>query len=71
MGLDLWGKEDIENVLLSLHQTTLQSGVDGDYRRGFEAALVGLALAFGIEVMTTAGGRGIPPALPEPRRWER
>lgn len=69
-GLDLWGKDDIENVLLSLHQTTLQSGADGDYQRGFEAALVGLALAFGIEVTTAADGRRLPPALPGPRWWE-
>ena len=48
MGLDLWGKEDIKNVLLSLRQATLQSGVDGDYRRGFEAALASTALAFGL-----------------------
>ena len=70
MSLDLWGKEDIENVLLSLHQTTLQSGADGDYQRGFEAALVALALAFGIEVNTAADGRKLPPALPE-RGWRR
>lgn len=48
MSLDLWGKDDIRNILLALHQTTLQSGIDGEYQRGFEAALVGLALAFGI-----------------------
>ena len=61
MSLDLWDKDGIENVLLSLHQTTLQAGVDGDYRRGFEAALVGLALAFGIALATAADGRKLLP----------
>ena len=62
MSLDLWDKADIENVLLSLHQTTLQSGANGDYRRGFEAALVGLALAFGLDP-----GRDLAPRLQAPR----
>ena len=48
MGLDLWGKEDIQNTLSALHQTMLRSGADGDYRRGFEAALLSTALAFGL-----------------------
>ena len=68
MGLDLWDKDDIENVLLSLHQTTLQSGVDGDYRRGFEAALMGLALAFGIRPNIIRDERQPRPAPPERRR---
>ena len=62
MGLDLWDRGDIENTLLSLHQATLQSGVDGDYRRGFEAALVSVALAFGLDP-----GRDLAPRLQAPR----
>ena len=49
-GLDIFFKDNIKNILVALHQTTLQSGVAGDYRRGYEAALVSLALAFGIKL---------------------
>ena len=48
MGLGGFFKDDIKNILVALYQTTLQSGVGGDYRRGYEAALVSTALAFGI-----------------------
>ena len=47
-GLDIFFKDDLKNILVALHQTTLQSGADGEYRRGYEAALVSLALAFGL-----------------------
>ena len=50
MGLDIWFSDDIRNVLLSSRQTMLATGGDGEYRRGFEAALVTLALAFGLDV---------------------
>ena len=50
MGLDIWFRDDIRNVLLAARQTMLATGGDGEYRRGFEAALVTLALAFGLDV---------------------
>ena len=53
MGLDIFFKDDIKNILVALHQTTLQSGADGEYRRGYEAALVSLALAVGIQLTLT------------------
>ena len=52
-GQNIWFKADIKNTLHSLYHATLQTGVDGDYRRGYEAALLSVALAFGIEVETT------------------
>ena len=48
MSLDLWGKDDIGNILLSAWVTMQQGGGDGEYRRGFEAALGALAVAFGL-----------------------
>ena len=53
MSLGVWFDYDIQNILISLYQSTLQSGVDGEYRRGYEAALVSTALAFGIELPVT------------------
>jgi len=49
-GLGLFFKDDILNILLALHQTTLQSGVDGEYRRGYDAALIAIAMAMGISL---------------------
>jgi len=48
-GLELFFKDDILNILTSLHQATLQSGAEGEYRRGYEAALLSMALAFGLD----------------------
>ncbi len=71
MGLELWDNEDIEkieNVLLSLHQATLQAGVDGEYRRGFESALISVALAFGIDLHTMNSTLRLPVSLQEERK---
>jgi len=65
MGLNLWDKEDIENILLSLHQATLQSGADGEYGRGYEAALVSVALAFGVELKTVPEMQATQLAIPK------
>ena len=64
MSLDLWDRGDIENTLLSLHQATLQSGVDGEYRRGYEAALVSVALACGVELEIVPEARPTQLAIP-------
>ena len=50
MSLDIWFKSDLRNVLVGLHQSIMQTGVDGEFRRGYEAALISFALALGIEV---------------------
>jgi len=61
MGLDLFFKDDIYHILVALHQAMLSTGVDGDYRRGYEAALTATALAFGLDP------RRDLPLLPETR----
>ena len=54
MGLDLWAKEDIRNVLLgvelaSAHLATRCSDAEvRAYREGFKAALAATAMSFGI-----------------------
>ena len=65
MGLDLlWDEDDIKNTLLSLHQATLQSGVDGEYLRGYESALVSIALACGVELKTLPEAQAARLAIP-------
>ena len=49
MGLDIWFRDDIRNILLSARLAMLNSGGDAEYRRGFEVALVCIAQSFGIE----------------------
>jgi len=50
MGLDIFFREDIEHILLAARQAMLDAGGDGEFRRGFEAALIAVALATGIAV---------------------
>lgn len=71
MGLDLWDIEDIENILLSLHQATLQARADGDYRRGYEAALISTALAFGIDLKPVPEMQATQLAIPKQFRERR
>ena len=48
MKRELWFADDIGQVLLAARTNLLLAGVDGDYRRGFEAALVTVAIALGL-----------------------
>jgi len=48
-GLGVWFREDIRHILLATRLGMLNSGGDGEYRRGFEAALVVVAQSIGIE----------------------
>lgn len=54
MGLDVWFKDDIKNLLLgievaSAHQASHFSGPETlAYREGFRAAIVAAAIGFGI-----------------------
>ena len=54
MGLDLWAKDDIRNILLGVelanaHLATRYSNAEvRAYREGFQAALAATAVSFGI-----------------------
>jgi len=54
MGLDIWFKEDIRNILLGVELANAQLAIhcsDAEvraYREGFKAALVATAASFGI-----------------------
>jgi len=54
MGLDLWSKDDIRNILLGVELANAHLATQcGDtdlraYREGFKAALVAAAVSFGI-----------------------
>ena len=61
MALDVWFKDDIKNSLLSVNQASGDAAtivINGlvdprelrAYRAGFRAALVSIALAFGIDI---------------------
>ena len=51
--LGVFFDHDIRAVLLALHQTIVQSGADGEFLRGYETALIAVALAHGVELETT------------------
>jgi hypothetical protein len=56
MSLDIWSRDDIRNVILAANAASAdiaaRSGVDLiDYRAGYEAALMTIALAFGIPLV--------------------
>ncbi len=54
MGLDLWSKDDIRNILLGVELASAQLAIhcrDAEvraYREGFRAALAATAVSFGI-----------------------
>lgn len=67
MSLDIWSRDDIRNVILSAnaastaiadraaqdsHSVAVSSDAAGAYRAGYEAALVTLATAFGIPLVS-------------------
>lgn len=103
MGLDIWFKDDIANILRAADEANLSALVAGEgvsgagdgepatelrcaYRHGFVAALMTLALAFGLPPLgmdrpfategpeTRRGSEGRPLALPlnlvGGKRWE-
>ncbi len=52
MGLNVWMRDDIRNVLLALELTSEQNAQDGDanaraFHAGFRAALIATGIAFG------------------------
>ena len=58
MNLDVWFREDVVRILLSIHGTmqnatrampASEPGLAVSYRRGFEDALLSVASAFGIQ----------------------
>lgn len=49
MSLEIYYPQDIQNVLLAAEQATIEAGADGEYLRGYMAALNTLALAFGVD----------------------
>jgi hypothetical protein len=67
MGLDVWFKDDIRNVLLgvdlaSAHLASQYSAAEVEaYRAGFQAALAAAAISFGIRpgdvIVTTVAAR--------------
>jgi hypothetical protein len=75
MGVDMWFKDDVRNILLSVNASSAATAQWSDsphivaYRRGYQEALMAVALACGIQpaditirfadLPTTA-----PPALP-------
>lgn len=81
MGLDLWAKDDIRNILLGVelanaHLATHYNDAEVQaYREGFKAALAATAVSFGIypgEIRVEAGGAqprmALLPPLPAVRR---
>jgi hypothetical protein len=74
MGLDIWFKDDIANILRAVDEANLSAlaAVSGDaqafgggppalrqaYREGFAAALAAVALALGLALPTQGGGAG-------------
>jgi len=53
--MDIVFKDDIRAILLALCHANLQNGVDGEYCRGYEAALTGVALAVGLADLVSHG----------------
>ncbi len=60
MALDMWFKEDIRNILISINVANADiADYTGDpqlmtYRRGYVAALTAMAACFGINLMESA-----------------
>ncbi len=69
MGLAVYYPTDIRNALIAAEQATTTAGAEGEYLKGYRAALTTIALAFGL----TNNGRQPeadnwhPVALPLPR----
>lgn len=75
-GLGVWFKDEIKNVLLSLDAANLDIAQNVPthemalYRKGYEAAIQAMALAFGISLIPAAIGKGgihevqVPPRCP-------
>jgi hypothetical protein len=63
MGLDLWFREDVARILASQYETMQAStdvAMNGNteaYRQGFEDAIRGMAVAFGVAAPTSQLGR--------------
>ena len=55
LGLGIWFKDEIKNILLAARLSMLNSGGDAEYRRGFETALVCVAQSFGIALEDVNG----------------
>jgi hypothetical protein len=75
MGLDVWFKDDVRNILLGLDMATAHLASNytqpevRSYQDGFEAALVALAVSFGIRpreiiVRTIDGDRDVRALAP-------
>jgi len=71
MGMDVWLKTDIENILratafMAIEMTREIPDIEQEaYLRGFRAALTALALALGLPEASNAW----PPPMPEERRF--
>jgi len=76
MGMDVWFKEDIRNILFSINTANADIADYADdpqvmaYRRGYLAALIAMAAAFGISLMDPIRGENysasllpVPPTL--------
>jgi hypothetical protein len=50
VGWQLWGPEDIKRILISQAAAVARTPVSDEYWRGYVAALVSVAAAFGIEL---------------------
>ena len=53
MSLEVYYAPDIHNALLAAEQATREAGADGEYLRGYLAALNTLALNFGLATFPT------------------
>jgi hypothetical protein len=71
MGIDVWLKTDIENILratafMAVEMTREIPDTENEaFLRGFRAALTALALAFGLPEASNS----LPPPMPEERRF--
>lgn len=73
MGLELWFKEDIRNVLLSLNLSSSAAGRWGGeqrdaYRMGYEEAIALVAVAFGLRPADVRAVEADPRQLTDARR---
>jgi len=74
MGLELWFKEDIRNVLLSLNLSSSAAGRWGGgeqrdaYRLGYEEAIALVAVAFGLRPTDVTAAEMEPRRLADTRR---
>ena len=74
MGLELWFKEDIRNVLLSLNLSSSAASRWGGgeqrdaYRQGYEEAIALVAVAFGLRPADVRAADADPRRLTDARR---